>query len=178
MGLPLVSSQTSALLLVMLTMSFFTAAAIHCVVSQAASQALALGAAALVATHPYLSSYFLFHMATLGLALTYAVLFLAVWALSSTTLKFLLCTTLLVIWCNSTQLVLVLFAIAGMAWALAQCCHALEKDCGYRVALQPALLVVGILMSSGLLYFAISAAVVRSPGSTRQSTTRHTSPMN
>jgi hypothetical protein len=160
LGLSLVSIQTPALLLAMLTTSLFIAAAIHCVASSTAPRALALVAAALAATHPYLSSYFLFHMATLSLALAYAVLFLAIWALSSATLsargKFALCTALLAIWCNSTQLVLVLFAISGMAWALARGCAALEQGRGYRAALRPALFVGGIVVSSGVLYFAIS----------------------
>lgn len=163
LGLSLVSIQTPALLLAMLTMSLFIAAAIHCVASRTAPPALLLGAAALAATHPYLSSYFLFHMATPSLALAYAVLFLAIWALSSATLparrKFVLCTALIAIWCNSTQLVLVLFAIVGMAWALAQGCRALERGRDYRAALRPALFVAGVVISSGVLYFAISAAV-------------------
>lgn len=163
LGLSLISIQTPALLLAMLTMSLFIAVAIRCVTSGTAHPALPICAAALAATHPYLSSYFLFHMAVLSLALAYAVLFVATWALSSNTLaawhKFVLCTVLIAVWCNSTQLVLVVFAITGSAWALAQGCHALGHGHDSRAALAPALLVGSIVISSSVLYFAISATV-------------------
>lgn len=163
LGLSLVSIQTPALLLAMLAMSLFIATAIHCVTSNTAHPALPVCAAALAATHPYLSSYFLFRMATLGLALTYVVLFVAMLALRSEKLsarhKFALCAVLLAIWCNSTQLVLVVFAITSTAWALAQGCRALQCGRSYRTALQPLWLVGCIVFASAMLYFALSNAV-------------------
>lgn len=163
LGLSLVSIQTPALLLAILTVSLFIAAAIHCVTYRTSYPALAVCAAAIAATHPYLSSYFLFRMAIFNHAVTYAVLFATTWALGSETLsarrKFIACTALLALWSNSTQIVLIMFAIIGMAWGLARGCQALDRGRGYRAALRPVLFVAGILISSGMLYFASSIAV-------------------
>ena len=162
-GLSLVSIQVPALLLAMVTISLFIAAAINAVAGKSPSIALCMCAAAIAATLPYLSAYFLFRMIIVIQALAYAALFVATWALSCETLsswrKFIICTTLITVWCHSTQMVLLIFSVTGMAWALAQGCRALDEGREYGAALRPMGLVAGILACSALLYFASSSWV-------------------
>lgn len=165
LGLSLVSIQTPALLLALLTVSLFIAAAVNAVAERSASPALPMCAAALAATHPYLTSYFLFRMAIINQAFAYAVLFLATWALSceglSARRRFVVCTVLLALWCNSTQIVLLIFSVVGLAWAFAQGCRAREQGQDYRTALRPTAWLIGILVSSAFLYFVSSVALRR-----------------
>ena len=164
LGLSLVSIQVPAMLLAMVTVSLFIAAAVNAVAGKSASITLTMCAAAVAATHPYLSSYFLFRMIIVIQALAYAALFVATWVLSCERLsswrKFIICTGLITVWCHSTQMVLLIFGVTGMAWALAQGCRALDEGRGYGAALRALGLVAGILACSALLYFA-SAAWVR-----------------
>lgn len=164
LNLSLVSIQVPALLLAMVAISLFIAAAVNSVAGKTAPIALTACAAAIASTHPYLSSYFLFRMVIGVQAVAYAVLFVATWVLSRETLsswhKFVVCTALITLGCHSTQMVLLIFSVTGLAWALAEGCRALDTDLGYRAVLGRIGLVAGILACSALLYF-VSVAWVR-----------------
>lgn len=120
-------------------------------------------AAALAATHPYLTSYFLFRMSLINHAFVYATLFATLWLIArqQTLWRQLTCILLLAACAHISQIILILFAISAGAWSLARYCRGRKNGVPPLNEARGIVSFVVILGSATVLYF-LSSAVVQS----------------
>lgn len=119
--------------------------------------------AALAATHPYLTSYFLFRMSLVNHACVYATLFASLCLIAGrkTLLRQLTCIVLLVACSHISQIILILFSISAGAWSLARYCRERKSGAPPLDAVQGIISLVVILVAATALYF-LSSALIRS----------------
>lgn len=113
------------------------------------------------ATHPYLTSYFLFRMSLLNTAVAYAALALALLLLvyRRSHWQTAACALVIATFCHMSQIVLILFAIAAGGWSLARFCRERESGATLRNAASGIVTVISVLAVATLLYLASSAAI-------------------
>lgn len=120
-------------------------------------------AAAFAATHPYLTSYFLFRMSLVSHAFIYATLFAALWLVAArrSLWRQAACVLLLAACSHISQIILILFAISGGAWSLGQYCHERRRGADFPSARYHIVSFIVILVLATVLYFS-SSAITRS----------------
>lgn len=117
-------------------------------------------AAALAATHPFLTSYFIFRMSLANHAIVYSALFIALWIISTyrTPWHKMACILLLAACSHVSQIILILFAISAGAWSLATYCSESNRGANLRHSASSIISFVLILGSATILYLLSSEA--------------------
>lgn len=160
-GASFMSVAWFAFLLSLVTIPVATATAIVLVKRSQANRSQHYVAAALVATHPYLTSYFLFKMSILNTAIVYAFLagLLVLFVARRSKRWRTWCAVLLALACYVSQIVLVLFVVVTLAWALARWCEVLDADGGWRRAWRGLASAVAVGFGAAVVYLASHALV-------------------
>lgn len=121
-------------------------------------------AAVFAATHPYLTSYFLFRMSAITHAFVYLSLFFALLVLTTqlkTGIKFTLSVLVLVICSHANQAILILYALAAGAWAVTLMCEVKQRNGEWPQALYGIVFVLAALLLSTTVYL-LTSSVLRS----------------
>lgn len=160
-GASFMSIAWFAFFLAALTIALATATAIVLVKRSTVNRIHHYVAAAVVATHPYLTAYFLFKMSLLNTAIVYAVLagLLVLFVTQRGKWQRALCVILLALACHVSQIVLVLFVVATLAWALVSYCEVRDAGGERRRARRGIAAAVAVSFSAAVLYLASNALV-------------------
>lgn len=117
--------------------------------------------AVFIATHPYLTSYFLFKMSILNTAIVYGLLtWLLVMIIHGTKFRHdVAAALLLAAACYISQIILVLFVVAAGAWAVWRACAISEQVRDWRATCRPVSRVAVVTIAATVVYLASSAVV-------------------
>ena len=130
-GLTFASIQLPVFFLSLAAVAWFTAVAVNAVADRRISFPVAAAGAALIASHPYLSSYYLFRMSIINHVVVYAFVAIALMFLvdasRSAWQRVLVSSIIIAIGCNANQMALLLYVVCGAAWALSVICRQLEE---------------------------------------------------
>lgn len=158
-GLSLTSISFFTSLLAFGSISLAIAAAVSLARSDGRNRTFHYAAVLLAATHPYLTSYFLFRMSAITHALIYLLLFIALLLLNHKgrkTERFLLSLLVLVVCSHANQAILILYAIAAGAWAISHMCDVRARQGQWREATSGVIFVAGTLTLATVIYLATS----------------------
>lgn len=163
LGVTYTSIQTPAFLLSLGTLSAFIAITIDRVAKKHASSGMILCAAAFAASHPYLSSYYIFRMTYLGDVLLFGSLALAMISLTSQRFGFskkvLICVSMLVLGSNVNQLALLMFFVAALAWACVEACQNTGSEEAF--AGRKPFILVGVIVLTSIITYLLVGILVR-----------------
>lgn len=160
-GASFMSIAWFAFFLATLTIAVATATAIVLVKRTETNGVHHYVAAVLVATHPYLTAYFLFKMSILNTAIVYALLagLLVLFVARRGTGWRAWCAVLLALACYVSQIVLVLFVVVTLAWALVRCCEVRDAGGTWRSACHGLSTAIAVGFGAAVLFLASNAWV-------------------
>lgn len=161
-GLPLTGIYIFTSALSFCAISLAIAAAIALIQPSGRSKLIPLAAAIFAATHPYLTSYFLFRMSTLSHAVTYFLLFASLLILQhrgTIWQKYLFTIAILVVCSHTNQSILILYAITAGAWAVSRMCEMRAQGAQWHDSLSGVTFVATALSVATVFYLLSSTAI-------------------
>lgn len=165
LGATLETVQFLSFWLSLAALAWYAAVVAELVARDRVSRWIVAGCVAVVAAHPYLSTYYVFRMALLTNAVAFAA---ATWALlvlvhdDRTSVPRMLCSALIIgILCNLFQSVLMLYMVGSCGWLLAALCRSRDLQGRWtRAQLRPVWLVVASIAIAAIIYF-LSSGLAR-----------------
>jgi hypothetical protein len=169
LGLTFTTAQLPLFFVSLAAVAWFVAVAVNAVAGNRTPFPLAAACAALIAAHPYLSSYYLFKMSIINHVLVYALAAVALTLLvdvsKSNSKRVSYSAIIVAIGCNANQMTLLLYVVCGAAWALTIICRQFEEARHWRWRnFHAGLLFLTSTFASLIMYVAISGAVKQFTG--------------
>jgi MFS family permease len=168
-GLTFTTTQLPLLFISLAAVAWFVAVAVNAVAGNRTPFPLAAACAALIAAHPYLSSYYLFKMSIINHVLVYALaaaaLTLLVDVSKSNSKRVTYSAIIVAIGCNANQMTLLLYVVCGAAWALTIICRQFEEAHHWRWRnFHAGLLFLASAFAALVMYVLISGAIKQFTG--------------
>jgi hypothetical protein len=162
LGLTYTSVQVPAFFLSSVALSAFIAIVLNATLREKSPVSIGACAAAFAAAHPYLSSYYLFRVTMLGLALVFAILCVAfvlfinrrlgLWSRAGS------CSVLLAAACSINPLAFFLFLVCALAWSMQEAIDRYQASAKLANVAGPFVFLAATIATTLILYLLLGAA--------------------